>query len=62
VWATSPGEGLGTTFYLKFPVATAPADQPPDMPHETPFLTPVDSGMVEKVENLNILIAVRPPV
>ncbi len=69
VWATSPGIGLGSTFYLQFPVATAPhqPDEAIDIPlQDIPFFsTPTAQGAnnvaenVEKVENLNVLIAVR---
>ena len=60
--------GQGTTFFLQFPVAEAPpsADQALDIPlQETPRVAqpspsiPAARRMSNRVENLNILIAVR---
>ena len=69
MWATSPGVGQGTTFFLQFPVAEAPpsADQALDIPLQelspraaqvSPW-SPASVRMTNRVENLNILIAVR---
>ncbi len=67
--AVSPGEGLGSTFYLQFPVAAAPhqPDEAADIPlQDIPFSSPTSvqpgdrvAENVEQVENLNILVAVR---
>jgi hypothetical protein len=60
--AASPGEELGSTFFLQCPVAAAPpvADQSlAVLAQQTPAITPPVSGLAGRVENLNILIAVR---
>ena len=68
VWATSPGVGQGTTFFVQFPVAEAPPsdDQALDiLLQETPRVAqpsssiPAARRLSNRVENLNILIAVR---
>ncbi len=67
LWATSPGEGLGSTFYLQFPVATA-TDEAIDIPlqdHPAAVLSWAQQGnsaanrAAENVENLRVLVAVR---